>query len=214
GPSRPRRPPRGPPLRAAGGQAGPGRLRSPRAPAPIHRRLGGVIREPPKRRLIIAAALAWAAFAHAANAGPVGERHLKTMSPTAALRDAEHRPDLRVTVWYPAAAGSKEERIDIGPPDKPLFLVGAVASDASFADARRRPVILFSHGFGGTARMMGWFGTVMAAQGYIVVAVDHPGNNGIDPITVAGATLASERPGDLAVALARVRADPELGRRP
>jgi len=170
-----------------------------------------VIREPPKRRLIIAAALAWAALAHAANAGPVGERHLKTMSPTAALRDAEHRPDLRVTVWYPAAAGSKEERIDIGPPDKPLFLVGAVASDASFADARRRPVILFSHGFGGTARMMGWFGTALAREGYVVVAVDHPGNNALDTKTVAGAILSWERPGDLAAALEAVKSDPRIG---
>lgn len=163
-------------------------------------------------RTILLALLAslWTA---AACAYPVGERHLQTTNPTAALRDAQHKDALRVTVWYPANDLTPEQDITIGPSENPLFYVGEAAPDAGFADDRRRPVILFSHGFGGTARMMGWFGTVMAAQGYIVVAVDHPGNNGMEPMTTAGATLFWERPGDLAAALARVRADPELGRR-
>jgi len=163
------------------------------------------------RRLIIATVFAWAALAQGAAAGPVGERHLRTTTPTAALRDAEHRPDVRVTVWYPAAADAKEERIDLGPPGKPLFLVGAVAPDAAFADARPRPVILLSHGFGGTARMMGWFGTALARDGYVVVAVDHPGNNGMDQMTVPGAMLWWDRAEDLRAALDRVKGDPEIG---
>ncbi|HEY5071229.1 MAG TPA: hypothetical protein VII63_04275 [Caulobacteraceae bacterium] len=124
-----------------------------------------------KHRFTLCAAIA-AAFCigAAAHAGPVGERRIVTTDATAALRDAEHRPLLRVTIWYPAAAGAVEERIDIGPPGHPLFTVGAVAADAAFADARRRPVILFSHGFGGTARIMAWFGTALAQAGYIVVA--------------------------------------------
>ena len=70
--------------------------------------------------------------------------------------------------------------------------------NAPFEDARPRPVILFSHGFGGTARIMAWFGTALARHGLIVIAVDHPGNNGRDPMTLAGAVLNWERPGDLA----------------
>lgn len=163
------------------------------------------------RRLIVLSALLWAALAQAAAAGPVGERHLKTTTPTAALRDAEHRTDVRITVWYPAAADAKEQRIDLGPPGKPLFLVGAVAPDAAFADAKPRPVILFSHGFGGTARMMGWFGTALAREGYLVVAVDHPGNNGMDKMTVPGAMLWWDRAEDLRAALDRVKSDPDIG---
>lgn len=167
------------------------------------------------KRLLPALALTWGlACAPAAHADyPVGERHLEAREPAAALRDAQHRETVRVTVWYPATATAQEQDLAIGPPDNPLFYVGEAAPNADFADERRRPVILLSHGFGGTARMMGWFGTVMAAQGYIVVAVDHPGSNGADPITVAGAALFWERPGDLAAALARVRADVELNRR-
>jgi predicted dienelactone hydrolase len=158
----------------------------------------------------LAMAAAALSLATAAQASPVGERHLETTSPTAALRDAEHRATLRVTVWYPAAEGVVEQSLDIGPPGRPLFYVGEAAPDAPFADNRRRPVILFSHGFGGTARMMGWFTTVMAQQGYVVIAVDHPGNNGFDKMTAPGAIMFWDRPGDLDAALERVKADPAI----
>ena len=165
------------------------------------------------RHILGLVGLVVAAFglATAAQAGPVGERHLQTTDATAALRDADHKPTVRVTVWYPAAAGAAEERIDLGPPGKPLFTVGAVAAGAPFADAKPRPVILFSHGFGGTARMMGWFGLPLARAGYVVIAVDHPGNNGMDKMTAAGAILTWDRAQDLRAALDAVRADPAIG---
>lgn len=152
-----------------------------------------------------------AALAGAARAETVGERHLTTDQPTAALRDAEHRTTLRITVWYPAADGVEERSLDLGPPGKPLFLVGSAAPDAPFVDTKRRPVILFSHGFGGTARMMGWFTTNLARAGFVVVAVDHPGNNGLDKMTAPGAVMFWDRPEDLRAALAAVRTDPTIG---
>ena len=163
-------------------------------------------------RLFLLAAVA-ALVATSAAAFPVGERHLQTTEASAALRDAQHRDTLRITVWYPASAATEEEDVTIGPPDRALFYVGQAKADAAYADDRRRPVILLSHGFGGTACMMGWFGIIMAQQGYIVIAVDHPGNNGQDPMTIAGAKLSWERAGDLAAALARVRTDAALGPR-
>ena len=161
------------------------------------------------QRLILGALLA-ACAANAAEAFPVGERDLTTSEHSAALRDAKNGDQLRITVWYPAAAGVIEESLDIGPPNKPLFRSGKAAPGAAFADGKPRPVILLSHGFGGTARMMAWFGTALAREGYIVIAVDHPGNNGMDPMTPAGAILYWERPGDLSAALARVKADPMI----
>ncbi|HEX4182968.1 MAG TPA: dienelactone hydrolase family protein [Caulobacteraceae bacterium] len=134
-----------------------------------------------------------------------------TTDATAALRDADHRSQVRVTVWYPAVEGAQEQRIDLGPPGNPLFIVGAVAQDAQFADAKRRPVILFSHGFGGTARMMGWFGVPLARAGYVVVAVDHPGNNALDKMTAAAAIMPWDRAQDLRAALEAAEADPAIG---
>jgi predicted dienelactone hydrolase len=160
---------------------------------------------------LVTSILALGFVALAAHAGPVGERHLVTTNSTAALRDAEHRPQVRVTVWYPAAAGSVEQSIDQGPPGKPLILEGGVAPDAPFANARRRPVILLSHGFGGSARSLAWFGLALARAGYVVVAPDHPGNNGLDKMTLAGALLSWDRAEDLKAALDAAIADPVIG---
>jgi predicted dienelactone hydrolase len=161
-------------------------------------------------RSILAIVLA-ALAAGAAAAATVGERHFVAHEASAALRNASHDDNLRVTVWYPAAADAVEAPLDIGPRGKPFFTPGSAAPDAAFEDARPRPVILLSHGFGGTARIMAWFGTALARHGYIVVAVDHPGNNGRDQMTIAGAVLSWERPGDLAVALDKVKSDPQVG---
>lgn len=75
----------------------------------------------------------------------------------------------------------------------------------------RRPVILLSHGYGGTARMMSWFAAPLAAVGYVVISVDHPGNNGIDPMTVPADLLAFERADDLKRALATIATDKVIG---
>ena len=150
-----------------------------------------------------------ATLAHGAT---VGETHRVTSDATASLRDAQQRPALRITVWYPAAADAVEHDIAIGPPSKPLYEVGSVAPDAAFAPGDdRRPVILLSHGFGGTARIMGWFGIALAREGYIVVAVDHPGNNGVDKMTVAGASLWWDRTEDLRAALTAMTQDSSIG---
>ncbi|WP_282295188.1 alpha/beta fold hydrolase [Stenotrophomonas sp. PS02289] len=139
----------------------------------------------------------------------VGEVHGVAHTASAAIRDLERSDQVRYTVWYPAQTGAKEEPITLGPPGSPLFVVGSAAAQAPVA-AGRWPVLLLSHGNGGTARMMGWFGTAMARAGYVVVAVDHPGNNGIDAMTASGSILMWNRVDDLAAAWAAVQADPKL----
>jgi len=141
----------------------------------------------------------------------VGQRQLVTTERTASVRDAQHRNTLRITVWYPAASDAPEHPLVIGRPDKPLFDVGTVAPDAVFERNQSYPVIMLSHGFGGTARMMGWFGIAMARAGYIVIAVDHPGNNGADRMTMTGAVLWWDRADDLRTALDEVGRDPVIG---
>jgi predicted dienelactone hydrolase len=59
---------------------------------------------------------------------------------------------------------------------------------------------------------MGWFGIAMARDGYIVVAVDHPGNNAVDQMTVTGAALYWDRADDLRAALEATERDPTIGR--
>lgn len=168
----------------------------------------------PLASLALAASLFVLAPAMAAPRYVAGETHRVAVQPSAAARDPEGRSALRVTVWYPARAGSVAREIALGPPDAPLFQVAALAEDAPLSDdpaGRKRPVILLSHGFGGSARMMGWFAAPLAQAGYVVIGVDHPGNNGIDAMTVPGAILWWERAEDLKRALETVAADPQLG---
>src|SRR5260370_27202665 len=97
---------------------------------------------------------------------------------------------LVTTIWYPAAPASVEQPQWIGAPNSPLFSAGKASPDAAFATAPGRfPLILLSHGTGGSALMMGWLGSFLASHGYIAAAVNHPGNNGTEPYTPAGFTL-------------------------
>ena len=133
--------------------------------------------------------------------------------PGAALRDAQGRDSQRVTVWYPAAADTPETPRVIGPMEQPFFVSGQAADGAGFAAREPLPLIVISHGFGGSARQMAWLGTALARAGYVVAAVDHPGNNGTDDRTPLGALLYWERADDLHHALDALLGDPEWGPR-
>jgi predicted dienelactone hydrolase len=119
---------------------------------------------------------------------------------------------LLATVWYPAAADANEKPQWIGPPDARLFGTGNAAPGAKPA-AGRFPLIVVSHGTGGSALMMSWLGTVLAAHGYIAAAVNHPGNNALEPYTVPGFTLWWERARDLSETIDHLLTDDEFGRR-
>jgi hypothetical protein len=84
--------------------------------------------------LLGAAALGVAASSPQANAAPVGETHRVTTERTASLRDAQHRPELRIAIWYPAASDAVESSVVIGPANRVPFEVGAAAADAAFAE--------------------------------------------------------------------------------
>lgn len=145
--------------------------------------------------------------ASAAEPFTAGERRLATRSPTAAAR---HDGDatLRLIIWYPAS--KPETQVIVGPPGSPIFIAGAVARDAPFADVARHPLILLSHGFGGSARQMTWLGAALARHGYVAVAVDHPGANSIDGVSDAGAYAPWAQATDLRAAPDFALGQPEL----
>jgi hypothetical protein len=75
------------------------------------------------------------------------------------------------------------------------------------------PLIVLSHCTGGSAPMMGWLGSVLASHRYISVAVNHPGNNALEPYTVAGFPLWWERATDLSEVIDQMLGDAEFGGR-
>ncbi len=123
---------------------------------------------------------------------------------------AEHA--FHVTVWYPASESSIETPQAIGPPDKPLFDAGSATPHAPFAPSLEPyPLILLSHGTGGSAQQLAWLGTALARAGFIAAAVDHPGNNAVAGYTPEGFVLWWERATDLSEVLDGLLAEPELG---
>jgi predicted dienelactone hydrolase len=121
---------------------------------------------------------------------------------------------LATRIWYPAPPSAQEKPWLIGPPDRPFLDGGRVARDAALAPAPGKfPLILLSHGTGGTSGNMAWLGEALAAHGYIAAAVNHPGNNFADGYTVPGFTLWWLRARDLSAVLDGLFADPTFGPR-
>jgi len=121
---------------------------------------------------------------------------------------------LMTTVWYPADAAAVERPQSIGGPGAPLFLAGHAAPDARVAASPAEfPLIVLSHGTGGSAFQMAWLGTVLASHGYIAAAVNHPGNNAYDGYTPQGFLTWWERARDLSTVIDKMLADSMFGAR-
>jgi predicted dienelactone hydrolase len=122
---------------------------------------------------------------------------------------------LVTTVWYPAGANAMEKPLRIGPPGQdPIFDGGVAAEDAPIAASPARfPLLVMSHGTGGIAQTLAWLGSALAARGYVVAAVNHPGNNALEDYTVQGFTLSHLRAQDLSKVIDALVADAEFGPR-
>jgi predicted dienelactone hydrolase len=117
---------------------------------------------------------------------------------------------LVTVIWYPAGADAIEKRQSLGD----VFNAGAWAENAQMAAGPPKfPLILLSHGTGGSALQFAWLGPVLAAHGFLVAAVNHPGNNATEQYTAAGFALWWERAKDVSTVLDRMLADPQFGPR-
>lgn len=116
---------------------------------------------------------------------PVG---VKTLEWTDAARDRT----LPVELWYPPTDAYHGQDRDDATRDryKTLPFAPEVAQDAVRDAAIRdgeRPLIVFSHGFGGERRQTTHLCTHWASHGYLVAAMDHVGNTTADMLAMATA---------------------------
>jgi predicted dienelactone hydrolase len=111
---------------------------------------------------------------------------------------------LHVALWYPTD--------DTGPStavaENPVFYGIAAVKDAA-PQKGTYPLILLSHGYGGSWRNLSWLAGALAQQGYIVAAPDHPGTTTRDRDPQKAARL-WERPRDLSRTIDALLADPQL----
>ncbi|MCY4006810.1 MAG: hypothetical protein OXE84_08330 [Rhodobacteraceae bacterium] len=86
-----------------------------------------------------------------------------------------HEARARVAIWYPSTA--LENRILYA--DNAVFKGVEAYLEGSVSDGEH-PVVLFSHGLGGTDRSQAWLGAALAKKGAIVVLVNHPNSTWSD----------------------------------
>lgn len=170
------------------------------------------------RRCFAVLALAAASWAHA-EAGPspadvyqVGEA-MRTFRPAAPREWRGAREQALVTrIWYPTNRIAQSVSHDIGPPGHPIFRGHPAVDNAPLASAQATyPLLLLSHGTGGSADDLDWLASALAEHGYIVAGVNHPGNNALEPLTREGFVLWWERATDLGEVLDAMLGDKTFG---
>lgn len=124
-------------------------------------------------------------------------------------RNSGARP-LETLIWYPAIAGTQETAWEVA-----IFKAGRSAKGAAMAaNPLKLPLIVLSHGTGGSAAGLAWLGEVLAANGYIVAAPNHHGNTGAEPTQpLQGTLIWWDRPQDVSALIDRLLHDPQFGPR-
>lgn len=105
--------------------------------------------------------------------------------------------------WYPADDKAQGEVLSIpaSATDSVFILTGGVLDAAVNSSRVTWPVVLLSHGTGGSAFGMDWLGARLAAHGFIAIAVSHHGNTALEPYLPEGFICWWERASDLSFAL-------------
>ena len=98
------------------------------------------------------------------------------------------------SAWYPASPRSSRmiPRMAWG-----LFDLGEVDPDQALAHGGPWPVVLLSHGTGGSAESLGWLARELACRGSVVLAAQHHGNTSLEPYRAEGFLCWWERARDL-----------------
>jgi predicted dienelactone hydrolase len=104
--------------------------------------------------------------------------------------------------WYPAADDAVEQDLRATDTTATWFSYRPIARDAALSLAHARyPIVMLSHGTGGTAMHLDWLARDLAGRGFIVVGVDHHGNTSAEPYRAEGFLAWWERARDLTLLL-------------
>lgn len=142
----------------------------------------------------------------------VGLKRVAYQDETRSNWDGTGPRPLITDVWYPAVDTAVETDIFIGSAEFPVFKAGKAARDAGPLQTKKTfPLILLSHGTGGASLQLGWLASYLVSEGYIAAAVNHHGNNGLEPYVAKGFLHYWERAKDLKVVLDQLLADQTFG---
>lgn len=98
---------------------------------------------------------------------------------------------LTISLWYPTEASGKTETVG----GNPVFFGLDVQRDAMTMGGKH-PLVVLSHGYGGSWRNLNWLAGELVQNGYVVAAPDHPGTTFADMDEVEAKRI-WERPRDI-----------------
>jgi predicted dienelactone hydrolase len=140
---------------------------------------------------------------------PVGERRLLLEDVTRMNWNTHSSPrPISTIIWYPAKHGTVEKQTNVS-----IFKTGWSAKMAEISPLKNKyPLILLSHGTGGSAYSISWLGKKLAQKGFIVAGINHHGNTGAEEKTLLqGFLLWWERPKDISAAIDQLLKDNYFG---
>lgn len=100
------------------------------------------------------------------------------------------------SAWYPCA-----EPLSAASPTRQFFDLGAVTLDAAPVEGGKLPVVLLSHGTGGSPEGTGWLARALAQSGNLVIGAHHHGNAAREAYRPEGFLCWWERAADLSALL-------------
>lgn len=108
------------------------------------------------------------------------------------------------TCWYPVADGTPvtERRRDGG--TRTPFVQVPLARNAELSTTNAWPLVLLSHGTGGSAASLSWLADRLVRAGHVCIGVDHHGNTATEPYRAEGFLCWWERALDLSLVLDRL----------
>jgi predicted dienelactone hydrolase len=113
---------------------------------------------------------------------------------SAGIQLLDSDPNLTGAIWYPCAGEPKHVALGSIAPPVDIGLTGV--KDCPVTGAKL-PLVIFSHGRGG------WFGghddiaEALADAGFVVAAINHPGDNGNDSSQRDSLSVLASRPADM-----------------
>ena len=112
--------------------------------------------------------------------------------------DANGPRPISWSLWYRAADEARESDTT----ERSWFKKAVVARDAPVRpDVRSYPLVLLSHGTGGSAAGLEWLARRLADRGFAALGVNHHGNTGNEPYRAEGFACLWERAPDLSFML-------------
>lgn len=83
-----------------------------------------------------------------------------------------HAQSTRVAVWYPSNSQTQKTLYANGP-----VFEGIEAHVGGAIISGQYPLVLFSHGMGGTDKAQAWLGAALAERGVVTVSINHPNSS-------------------------------------